>query len=122
MPVVAVAPGAVALGAVAAVAVAVVAALVDVAVRRPLEHLAPWAIVVVPAPLAKVVPAAVSEAEGVPGLARQAQVAELWSPSAAQRGAAPVLWQPRQEQGPVHALPDRMAPPESQSSSARSGR
>jgi hypothetical protein len=51
--VVAVAPGAVALGAVAlgaVAAVAVVAALVDLAVRRPLEYLAPWATVVVPAP------------------------------------------------------------------------
>jgi hypothetical protein len=90
-------------------------------VWRPLDHPATWAIVVVPATPAKAVPAAVSEAEGVLGLARQAQVAELWLPSAARRAAAPVLWQPRQEQGPVHAL-RRRAPPGSQSSSARPGR
>ena len=80
------APVPAAAGAVAAVAV--VAALVDVAaVWRLQGHLA----VVLAHPVKAVLAAAVSEAQRALGQASQAQVVELWSPFAAQRGAAPGL-------------------------------
>src|SRR5215470_17966492 len=86
-------------------------ALVDVAVWRPRDHLAKRARVVLGRPV-KAGPAAAAGAERAVGRARQAQVAELWSPSAVLREAAPARWQ-RREQSRVHAPADPMAPPES---------
>ena len=72
----------------AVLAAAVVAALVDVAAVWCLQgHLA----VVLAHPVKAVLAAAVSEAQRALGQASQAQVVELWSPFAAQRGAAPGL-------------------------------
>jgi hypothetical protein len=95
-------------------------ALVDVAVWRPRDHLAKRARVVLGRPV-KAGPAAAAGAERAVGRARQAQVAELWSPSAVLREAAPARWQ-RREQSRVHAPADPMAPPESKSSSVRPAR
>src|SRR5262249_47812782 len=95
-------------------------ALVDVAVWRPRDHLAKRARVVLGRPV-KAGPTAAAGAERAVGRARQAQVAELWSPSAVLREAAPARWQ-RQEQSRVHAPADPMAPPESKSSSVRPAR
>jgi len=94
-------------------------ALVDVAVWRPRDHLARRARVVLGRPV-KAGPAAAG-AERAFGQAKQAQVAELWSPSAVLREAMPARWQ-RREQSRVHAPADPMAPPESKSSSVRPAR
>ena len=109
---------AVAAGAAAPAADAAVA-LVDVAVWRPRDHLARRARVVLGRPV-KAGPAAAG-AERAFGQAKQAQVAELWSPSAVLREAMPARWQ-RREQSRVHAPADPMAPPESKSSSVRPAR
>src|SRR5215472_12608384 len=71
-------------------------ALVDVAVWRPRDHLARRARVVLGRPV-KAGPAAAAGAERAFGQARQAQVAELWSPSAVLREAAPARWQRREQ-------------------------
>src|SRR5215471_102266 len=94
-------------------------ALVDVAVWRPRDHLARRARVVLGRPV-KAGPAAAG-AERAFGQAKQAQVAELWSPCAVLREAMPARWQ-RREQSRVHAPADPMAPPESKSSSVRPAR
>src|SRR5215467_2922934 len=95
-------------------------ALVDVAVWRPRDHLARRARIVLGRPV-KAGPAAAAGAERAFGRAKQAQVAELWSPCAVLREAAPARWQ-RREQSRVHAPADPMAPPESKSSSVRPAR